>query len=414
MIKVRNEINVIYKKVLDAYFATKTEEIEYEIVKGKESNYKAISGDNLSKIASKNKITLAKLKEDNGLKSNDIKVGQAFIIKQNDKKTEKGKKLTFTKLNKAILGQEVYIIVKTENLDEIEIQINVKQAKEKVLVEKDKAITVLQDDSELRLIKTKVGDYSTNDKITNKDEFKHWAIAKIILAPKKDETLKSYIKALNTTTDKKTHLFLAVDASTEKGNDAIFCNEKGEEIKSKTPNFYLNETEKWLEFINEDPIWMLTAKNELGEKEISGKEANKQILEYFKASKFWGTDDSGGENAWCGSFVSWVMKKHKHSPPSNAFRAKEWKNFGKVITSPVYGAIGVKSRKGGGHVAFIVGKSKDDEYYFMLGGNQSDEVNITKYKKTVWDTFVVPKDYDITDKTLPIYSEQSKKAGSES
>lgn len=185
MIKVRNEINVIYKKVLDAYFATKTEEIEYEIVKGKESNYKAISGDNLSKIASKNKITLAKLKEDNGLKSNDIKVGQAFIIKQNDKKTEKGKKLTFTKLNKAILGQEVYIIVKTENLDEIEIQINVKQAKEKVLVEKDKAITVLQDDSELRLIKTKVGDYSTNDKITNKDEFKHWAIAKIILAPKK-------------------------------------------------------------------------------------------------------------------------------------------------------------------------------------------------------------------------------------
>lgn len=108
------------------------------------------------------------------------------------------------------------------------------------------------------------------------------------------------------------------------------------------------------------------------------------------------------------------MKKHKHSPPSNAFRAKEWKNFGKVITSPVYGAIGVKSRKGGGHVAFIVGKSKDDEYYFMLGGNQSDEVNITKYKKTVWDTFVVPKDYDITDKTLPIYSEQSKKAGSES
>jgi len=126
---------------------------------------------------------------------------------------------------------------------------------------------------------------------------------------------------------------------------------------------------------------MLTAKNELGEKEISGKKANKQILEYFKASKFWGTDDSGGENAWCGSFVSWVMKENNYSPPSNAFRAKEWKKFGKTIADPIYGAIGVKSRKGGGHVAFIVGKSKDGKYYYMLGGNQSDEVNITKYNK---------------------------------
>jgi len=108
------------------------------------------------------------------------------------------------------------------------------------------------------------------------------------------------------------------------------------------------------------------------------------------------------------------MKENNYSPPSNAFRAKEWKKFGKTIADPIYGAIGVKSRKGGGHVAFIVGKSKDGKYYYMLGGNQSDEVNITKYNKDVWETFVVPKDYETINKSLPIYSKEAKNEGSES
>jgi hypothetical protein len=49
----------------------------------------------------------------------------------------------------------------------------------------------------------------------------------------------------------------------------------------------------------------------------------------FKASKFWGTDDSGGKNAWCASFVAWVMKKNSYAMVENAFRAKAWTSFGK-------------------------------------------------------------------------------------
>lgn len=159
--------------------------------------------------------------------------------------------------------------------------------------------------------------------------------------------------------------------------------------------------------------WMKTALAEIGQKEVPGEKANPRILDYFNASKFWGKDDSGGANAWCGSFVAWVMKESGYTPVSEAYRAKSWENFGKQITKPVYGAIGIKSRKGGGHVAFVVGKSADDKALFMLGGNQSNSVNIARYKLDVWDTFVVPKEFDASHVSLPIYTQIAAAAGSE-
>jgi len=157
--------------------------------------------------------------------------------------------------------------------------------------------------------------------------------------------------------------------------------------------------------------WMLTAINSLGQKEISGIKANPKILEYFKASRFWGKDDSGPENAWCASFTSWVMEQHGYTAPKNAYRAKSWSNFGKFIDKPSYGAIGIKSRNGGGHVAFVVGQSRDGKFLYMLGGNQNDEVNIHPYNQNVWEKFVVPTDYDAKNDILPIYKKDLDVAG---
>ena len=165
--------------------------------------------------------------------------------------------------------------------------------------------------------------------------------------------------------------------------------------------------------ITSTSAWMKTALSEVGESEVEGKEANPKILEYFKSSKFWGTDDSGGANAWCGSFVAWVMKENGYMPVDNAFRAKEWKTFGKEISQPVYGAIGIKSRNGGGHVAFVVGKSSDDKYLYMLGGNQGNMVQVKRYQASVWDTFVVPSSFIVNKGTLPVYTKEAADAGSE-
>ncbi len=159
--------------------------------------------------------------------------------------------------------------------------------------------------------------------------------------------------------------------------------------------------------------WMKTAFSEVGQSEVQGSRANPRILEYFRASKFWGIDDSGGKNAWCGSFVAWVVKQNGYEPVKNAFRAREWINFGKKIDEPIHGAIAIKSRKGGGHVAFVMGKSHDGKYLYMLGGNQSNEVNIARYRAEVWDTFVVPNNYDTSKGTLPVYTKSATIAGSE-
>ncbi|MFC3152259.1 TIGR02594 family protein [Litoribrevibacter euphylliae] len=159
--------------------------------------------------------------------------------------------------------------------------------------------------------------------------------------------------------------------------------------------------------------WMKTALAEIGQSEVAGPKANPRILEYFKATKFWGTDDSGGKNAWCGSFVAWVLKKHGFKPVKSGYRAREWVNFGKKIEKPIHGAIGVKTRKGGGHVAFVVGKSSDGKYLYMLGGNQSNQVKVSKYKAEVWDTFVIPTSFDTKQSSLPVYTKKAAIAGSE-
>lgn len=160
--------------------------------------------------------------------------------------------------------------------------------------------------------------------------------------------------------------------------------------------------------------WMPTALGEIGVAELRGlHNANPRILEYFKASGYWGKDDSGARNAWCGSFVAWVMQKNNIAPVRHAYRAKAWIDFGRKLEAPVYGAIGIKSRKGGGHVAFIVGQSADGASYYMLGGNQQDKVQILRYPRHVWTTFVVPPHYDAAGRRLPIRTDTVPGAGTE-
>jgi uncharacterized protein (TIGR02594 family) len=142
---------------------------------------------------------------------------------------------------------------------------------------------------------------------------------------------------------------------------------------------------------------MPIAVGEIGVAETSGSAANPRILEYFTASRFWGTDDSGGSNAWCASFVAWVMSQAGYDIATDAFRAKEWMNRwsgGTNIGRPLYGAIAVKSRSGGGHVGFVMGLVPGTtDQLAILGGNQGDATNVTAYPQSVFEAFMVPTDY---------------------
>lgn len=197
-------------------------------------------------------------------------------------------------------------------------------------------------------------------------------------------------------------------------------------IGSRNPDGRIDANGRTHQTINEkliagsDPVklikstpWMNTAQQELGQKEIAGSKANPRIMAYHKAAKYAAKDDSGGVNAWCASFIAWVMTQNGYQPVHHAMGAKSWTHFGKKIKSPVYGAIAIKSRKGGGHVAFVVGRSRDNKYLYMLGGNQSDMVRVTRYPLSVWNTFVVPSNFDISGASLPVYVKPAANAGRE-
>lgn len=138
------------------------------------------------------------------------------------------------------------------------------------------------------------------------------------------------------------------------------------------------------------PLYLGFAQCEIGTKEIHGKTNNPRVIEYMNASK-WGKWVKDDETPWCAGFVGWCMIKAGYAVPDYSLGAKSWANFGKG-SYPVFGALAIKNRAGGGgHVGFIIGETPS--YFYILGGNQSDEVSVKKYSKSSFNTFRIPTDY---------------------
>ena len=154
-----------------------------------------------------------------------------------------------------------------------------------------------------------------------------------------------------------------------------------------------------------EPRWITIAKEELGTKEIPGDGSNPRIEQYHSAAGGSGWSDAV---PWCASFVAFVMTKAGYKPPKYSARALSWLKFGKSSNEPVLGSIAVKSRRGGGHVTFVVGRSQGGKYLYCLGGNQNDAVNIRKYKASIFIDFRVPTDYERSEySSLPIMTTDS-------
>lgn len=138
----------------------------------------------------------------------------------------------------------------------------------------------------------------------------------------------------------------------------------------------------------EAPPWIKTAMFEIGVHEIKGIKHDTRVLEYHAVSGGYSTD----EVPWCGSFINWVMLQNNFDTVDTPARAKSWLGFGAPSKVPVVGSIAVKSRKGGGHVCFVVAETNDGKL-LCIGGNQNDEVNIRAYAKSDFMAFRVPYNY---------------------
>lgn len=143
--------------------------------------------------------------------------------------------------------------------------------------------------------------------------------------------------------------------------------------------------------------WLDVARKLEGLKEIPGPKHNPVIVRWLRDLKAWWSDD---ETPWCGTFVAHCLKEVGLPIPKLWFRAKEWATYGSLLRPDrlAPGAILVFDRRGGGHVGFYVGE--DAGFYYVLGGNQANGVNVMKLGKSRLVASRWPKDIPVIGKPV--------------
>ena len=139
--------------------------------------------------------------------------------------------------------------------------------------------------------------------------------------------------------------------------------------------------------------WFEMAERLIGTQEDTSYRSNPKIMQWAKDIGGWVAsyykDDS---IPWCGLFVAHCFSSvGVDFEIKNPLSALAWNQFG-VKCEPCPGAVMVFTRSGGGHVGFYV--SEDDTTFHILGGNQSDSVNITKVAKARFVGARWPKDLE--------------------
>lgn len=124
-----------------------------------------------------------------------------------------------------------------------------------------------------------------------------------------------------------------------------------------------------------EPPWLTIARGELGVKEISGGQDNPRIVEYHQTCTLKATDD---ETPWCSAFTNFCITQAGIQGTDSA-AAISWMDWGVGIPLSLGkpGDIAVFSMSGGNHVGFHISHGADS--LRILGGNQSDEVNIATF-----------------------------------
>jgi len=137
-------------------------------------------------------------------------------------------------------------------------------------------------------------------------------------------------------------------------------------------------TYQWL--LNEPgPNMLKVALSLYGTHEVSGPKNNPVIIGWAHEVH---TTYPGDDIAWCGLFMSLCAFRAgwDYHPNGNALWALNWKDWGNPVAEAMLGDVLVYKRPGGGHVHQYVGE--DADFYHGIGGNQSDQVNITRIAKS--------------------------------
>lgn len=137
------------------------------------------------------------------------------------------------------------------------------------------------------------------------------------------------------------------------------------------------------------PPWMAEMHRKIG---LHEKRDNAVLSAWLRIGKFLGDP---AKLPWCGDAVETAIVKTLpfEAVPNNPFWAQDWRNFGIGLDGPKVGAIGViRWANGSGHVGFVA--DWDATRICMLGGNQSDSINLTWFNRSVFIAYRWPKTFD--------------------
>lgn len=155
--------------------------------------------------------------------------------------------------------------------------------------------------------------------------------------------------------------------------------------------------------------WMVEAKAMIGTKEIQGLIHEPKIVSWW--ARIFRRGIKSDETPWCAAFVG-AMLEGVGVQSTRFESARSYATWGVSLTRPVYGAIVVMERKGGGHVGFCAG-TDGAQNIAVLGGNQNNEVNISTFPMSRITAWRWPREVPIPGHgALPIYA-RAKQSTSE-
>lgn len=135
--------------------------------------------------------------------------------------------------------------------------------------------------------------------------------------------------------------------------------------------------------IKERMPWMTEARKHLGQKEVPGLGSNQWILSLWDSIPWiWSTVSRVDDSVlpWCGAFIRFCLMSSNIKPPKHWYRARAYIDFGTKLDRPAVGAIAVIKKGSQYHVGFVSGKNNNGDI-LLIGGNQSDSVKNSAFKK---------------------------------
>jgi uncharacterized protein (TIGR02594 family) len=143
------------------------------------------------------------------------------------------------------------------------------------------------------------------------------------------------------------------------------------------------------------PPWLVGALDDIGVKELPGKQHSTRVLVMHSYTGQWSND----EVPWCGSAMeAWLVESGLEGLQRRGALARSWGRYGRPAEKDELGAVCVLRRRKGGpdastgsrwgyHVGIYLNMSRGN--VVMCSGNKDNRVGVDTYSRRKWEVYAM-------------------------